>query len=142
MGEAVTPGLQAVFSLRLRQGDPILVGSVATGGVRRLIPVIGGTLQAQDWRAEIIPASSSELQLERPDGVIVTEYSCLLGSEAGEVLRLTASGYVTAAPNYEGTRMTLMFETQESAALAWLSTRVFVAERPAGAEVFDIALVT
>ena len=141
MEEGPEPGLQLRFSLLVETGTPVVVGALATGGVRRHVPVIAGHLECAEFWAQIIPGHGGEIWLERGDGVTVIEVHYLLRTAAGQVARVLGSGYATKAPHYPGTRITLIFEVEESGALSWLAERVFVAQRAAAAQVFDVAMV-
>jgi hypothetical protein len=141
MERAPEPGLQQRFTLDLTLGTPTTVGGLATGGLRRIVPVFGGRIEGEGLRGRILPGQGGEVHLERRAGTTVIEATYLFEEEGGSVVRLVGQGYTTSAPYFAGTRMTLMFETEAAGPLAWLATRVFLAERPTGSRRFDIAMV-
>ncbi len=141
MDEGPVPRLQPRFSLRLVCGEAAIVGPMATGGGRCLVPVMGGVLEGEGLRAEVLPGHGGETWLDRIGGVAVVDAVYLLRTAGGDIARLIGSGYGTVEPHYAGTRMTCLFETSETGPLAPLAERVFVAQRPAGSDTFEIAIV-
>jgi hypothetical protein len=135
------PGLRTCFTLSLSLGAGVVVGALSTGGVRRIRPALGGHLEGEGLSARLLPGYSAEVRLERASGTAVIEATYVLQHEDGSVVRLNGQGYATTAPYYPGTRMTVMFEVEAFSALAWLGTRVFLAQRPEGTDSFEIALV-
>ena len=65
----------------------------------------------------------------------------MLVMNQGSPIRALGSGYITEAPDLEGKRLTIQFEVDEASPHAWLSTRAFLAERPAGSSTLRIAQV-
>jgi Protein of unknown function (DUF3237) len=139
--DAPEPGLQQRFTLHLLLGAAATVGELSTGGVRRILPVLGGSIQGQCLNGKILPALSGEVHLARASGTTVIEAKYVFEDGSGSVVRLVGQGYATSTPDFAGTRMTMMFETDGTGALAWLATRVFLAERPQGSDRFAVAMV-
>lgn len=127
---APVPGLAARFVVRADAGPAIAIGRLATGGTRRHLPVAGGTFAGDGIDGTVV--GGSETALHRPDGVIVIEAVYLVHTADGAALRLIGTGYQTDDAGFAGTRMTIVFETDEDGPQAWLTTRAFVGERRSG----------
>jgi hypothetical protein len=133
------PALEPAFTLSAVLGEATVIGRLATGGVREYRAVCGGRFTGPGAEGDLL--TGGETWLRRSDGVSVVEAVYLVRTEHGSVLRLIGTGYDVDADGFAGTRMTIVVEVDEEGEFGWLSTRAFVAERPAGSDVFVIALV-
>jgi hypothetical protein len=131
------PQLVRFADLSVQVGAPIEVGAVGHG-VRRLIPILGGTCTARDWSARVLPGGAdfqlivnermarleARYVLETDAGDRVYVHNDALRSAAPEVMaRLVRGEPVTPADVYF--RCVPRFETS-APALAWIMERVFL----------------
>jgi hypothetical protein len=133
------PALEEVLVVALELGPPLTIGRLATGGVRAIQPVVGGIVE--DGSGIGIVAGGLETRLKRKDGVTAIEANYLLVMHDGTPIRAHGTGYFTQDENFEGTRMSVVFEVDEGSAHAWLATRAFIGERPAGTSALRIAKI-
>lgn len=117
------PGLVLCFEIALKRGAPIDVGETGTGGVRRYVPIEGGTIGGPGLSGRVV--SGGETLLVRADGVTSIEATYYVENADGWAACGLAKGYRTAA---EGTRMTLLFEASQGGPLAHLAMTAFAAE--------------
>jgi hypothetical protein len=136
---APTPALADAFVLTVTPAETMVVGTLATGGVREHRPAAGGEFAGRGIAGNIL--SGGETLLRRPDGVAVLEANYLIAAEEGEIIRLVGTGYATGDGSFVGTRMTIMFEVDEQGRHAALSTRAYVGERSSGSDALRIAEV-
>lgn len=87
---ASEPGLELLYRSVVTLGDVIEVGETPRG-VRRIIPITGGTFEGPDMRGEILPMGW-DWQLDRSDGCtdIVADY--FLRTDDGVVINVVNTG--------------------------------------------------
>lgn len=134
-----TPALEDALLLSLELGPTLTLGRLATGGVRTMQGVVGGTVEGSAGIG--IVAGGRETHLARADGVTQIDANYLLVMNEGTPIRILGTGYVTQGNGFSGTRMIFSFEVDEASAHAWLATRTFIGERPAGTSAFQIAQI-
>jgi len=134
-----TPALEDALVLYLEFGPPLTLGRLATGGVRSLMTVVGGSVDGSAGSGII--AGGRETRLTRADGVTVIDAIYLLVMLDGAAVRLFGTGYLTETPEFAGTRMSISFEVDESSPRAWLATQCFLGERATGTAVLNVAKV-
>jgi hypothetical protein len=131
------PGLQRLADLSVEVGAPIEVGRVAQG-VRRLIPITGGTCVARDWTARVLPGGA-DFQLLVNDRVAQLEARYVLETDAGDRIYVENRALRSAEPDVMARlvrgeavdpalvyfRCAPRFEVA-APALAWLAERVFI----------------
>ena len=131
------PRLERFADLSVQVGAPIEVG--ATGqGMRRVIPIVGGTCTARDWTARVL-AGGADFQLVVSDRMARLEARYVLETDAGDRIYVMNDAVRTAAPEVMARlvrgesvepadvyfRCAPRFEAS-APALAWLMERVFV----------------
>ena len=131
------PALDRVADLEVEVGVPIEVGAVA-GGVRRVIPIVGGTCEGRGFRARVLPGGA-DFQLITSATVARLEARYVLETDAGDRIYVLNDALRTAAPAVMARlvrgepvdpaevyfRCVPRFECA-APALAWLGERVFV----------------
>ncbi|MES2631372.1 MAG: DUF3237 family protein [Pseudomonadota bacterium] len=134
----VPPRLEFFASAEIQVGPPLEFGPVG-GGVRRMIPIIGGTVSAQDWKGIVLPGGmdyqfvvdgrrahlEARYTIETDAGDLI--YVCNRAVRAGppEALsRLQRGDPVAPGEVYSCGSPT--FETS-SASLGWIADRIFIA---------------
>ena len=131
------PQLARFADLSVQVGAPIEVGAVGHG-VRRLIPILGGTCTARDWSARVLPGGA-DFQLIVNERMARLEARYVLETDAGDRIYVHNDALRTAAPEVMARlvrgepvapadvyfRCVPRFETS-APALAWIMERVFL----------------
>ena len=131
------PGLARFADLNVQVGTPIDVGDTGRG-VRRLIPILGGTCVARDWTARVL-GGGADFQLLVNARMARLEARYVLETDAGDRIYVQNDAVRTAAPEVMARlvrgepvdpaevyfRCVPRFETS-APALAWLMERVFL----------------
>ncbi len=131
------PGLQPFADLSVEVGVPIEIGAVAAG-MRRIVPILGGTCVARDWTARVLPGGA-DFQLITSATMARLEARYVLETEAGERIYVHNDAVRTAAPEVMARlvrgepvepqqvyfRCVPRFETA-APALAWIGERIFL----------------
>ena len=120
--QADTPGLELLYTSHVTLGETIVVGQTARG-LRRIIPITGGTFEGPNMRGEILPMGW-DWQLVRADGCteIVADY--FLRTDDGVVINVVNSG-VLCPPDADGNRIARTSPVFEAplGKYEWLSQR-------------------
>lgn len=90
------PVLTFAFELRAVVGVPQEIGDVR-GGRRRIVPILGGTVEGAGWRGRIMPGGA-DWQLIQPDGFSELDTRYTIETEAGSVIYVQNAGIRHAAP--------------------------------------------
>ena len=131
------PALERFADLEVEVGPPIEVGAVA-GGLRRVIPILGGSCEGRGFRARVLPGGA-DFQLVTSPTVARLEARYVLETNAGERIYVHNDALRTAPPEVMARlvrgepvdpaevyfRCVPRFETA-APALAWIGERVFV----------------
>jgi len=131
------PALAPFADLTVQVGAPIEVGAVGHG-VRRVIPILGGTCVGRDWSARVL-AGGADFQLIVNERMARLEARYVLETDAGDRVYVQNDALRTAAPEVMARlirgepvdpgdvyfRCAPRFETA-SPALAWIMERAFL----------------
>ena len=131
------PTLERFADLEVEVGAPIEVGAVA-GGLRRLIPIVGGRCRARDFNARVLPGGA-DFQLVTSATTARLEARYVLETDAGDRIYVVNDAIRTApaavmAPLVRGEpvdprdvyfRCVPRFETA-APTLSWIAERVFI----------------
>jgi hypothetical protein len=90
------PGLVFAFELRAVVGAPVEIGQVPHGR-RRIVPILGGTVQGPMLRAKVVPGGA-DWQLIQPDGFSELDTRYTLETDRGELVYVQNAGIRHAAP--------------------------------------------
>jgi hypothetical protein len=98
--QAPEPELELLYRSVVKLGEVIQVGETGRG-VRRIIPIVGGTFEGPNMRGEILPMGW-DWQLERKDGCteIIADY--FLKTDDGVIINVVNSGAL-CRPSADGT---------------------------------------
>ena len=90
--QAPEPELELLYRSVVKLGEVIQVGETGRG-VRRIIPIVGGTFEGPNMRGEILPMGW-DWQLERKDGCteIIADY--FLKTDDGAVINVVNTGEI------------------------------------------------
>jgi hypothetical protein len=131
------PGLAPFADLSVQVAAPIEVGETGRG-LRRVIPILGGTCVARDWRARVLEGGA-DFQLVVDTRVARLEARYVLETDAGDRIYVHNDAVRTAPPEVTARllrgepvdpadvyfRCAPRFETS-APALAWMMERVFL----------------
>ncbi len=146
---ALTTRLVCRYEARL--GEPMVIGDVP-GGLRRVVPILGGHVEGPALRGEILPGGA-DWQIIAPDGSAAIEARYTIRADDGglilvhsrgmrngpaEVLARVAAGEAVDPSEYYF-RTVVTLETG-SATYEWVNRRLFIAlaARLASAVVVDL----
>ncbi|MDM0041976.1 DUF3237 domain-containing protein [Variovorax sp. J22G21] len=131
------PTLEHFADLQVEVGTPQVLGS-GPGGLRRVVPIHGGSASGHGWRARVLPGGS-DFQLIVSDTLSILDARYGLETEAGELIYVqnhavrAAPAEVMASllrgepvdPSQIYFRCSPRFETA-APALRWINERLFV----------------
>ncbi len=137
--ELPQPRLQHVYRLDAELEPPVDLGLTPLGQ-RRVIAYAGGRAEGDGFEGTLLPGSSADWQIVRPDGSAVADIRYTLQTADGAYLYVQAAGIRHGAPDVlerlaqgedvapaEYTfRTTVRVETS-NASLAWMNNSVFIA---------------
>lgn len=86
----VKPELEFVFSVRAALGELTVIGPTPEG-VRRMIPITGGTVSGPKLEGEVLNAGA-DWQFVRSDGTTIAEATYLLKSRDGVLIQVRNRG--------------------------------------------------
>ena len=131
------------FEARVSVETPLVVGQ-SSRGVRRIVPITGGTFEGPNIRGRVIPGGA-DCQYVRPDGVLAVEARYTLETSDEVLIMVTNRGIRRASPEVMARlgrgepvdpseyyfRTTPEFEAPIGSNYEWLNQSVFigVAER-------------
>jgi hypothetical protein len=84
------PKLEPAFDLHLQLGKPSDVGQTTSAGLRRVVPVAGGTLEGPNLKGKIMPGA--DYQIIRPDGFTEIDAHYVVQMENGDLLYVVNRG--------------------------------------------------
>lgn len=141
--------LRFAFEANVSVATPLVVGP-ATIGLRRIVPITGGTVSGPKFTGRVVPGGA-DWQVVRPDGVLQIEAKYTLESNDGVLVMVTNRGmrHGPAAvierlargepvdPSQYYFRTSAEFEAPTESKYAWMNRAIFigVAERKAAAAV-------
>jgi hypothetical protein len=140
-------GSRFAFEARVSVATPLVVGE-ATVGLRRIVPITGGTVTGPRFTGRVVPGGA-DWQVVRPDGVLQIEAKYTLESNDGVLVMVTNRGMrhgppavieklargEPVEPSEYYFRTSAEFEAPTAGKYAWMNRAVFigVAERSANA---------
>ncbi len=146
---AESVGSRFAFEANVSVATPLVVGP-ATLGLRRIVPITGGTVSGPRFNGRVVPGGA-DWQFVRPDGVLQIEAKYTLESSDGVLVMVTNRGMrhgppavleriargEPVAPSDYYFRTSADFEAPSESKYAWMNRAIFigVAERKASAAV-------
>ncbi|MFS0576278.1 DUF3237 domain-containing protein [Sporosarcina sp. 179-K 3D1 HS] len=85
------------FQVKITVGTPIEIGHTGAG-IRRVIPITGGTVEDLDVRGEVLPGGA-DYQLIRNDGVTEVVAHYVIRMDDGELIYVVNKGYRHGPPD-------------------------------------------
>jgi hypothetical protein len=118
------PEIELVMTLRVEIGPVLEVGEVGAG-LRRVIPITGGSFEGPAIRGEVVPGGA-DWNLTRPDGVAEVWARYTLRADDGVLVGVTNAGLIVPQPDGSlYARTTPQFEVVGER-YAWLRRSMFV----------------
>jgi hypothetical protein len=91
------PLLEFVFEARVKVAPPIEMGETPRGR-QRMIPILGGTVEGPNFRAEVL-AGGADWQILRPDGAAELTAHYVIRAEDGTLIAVINRGLRHAPPD-------------------------------------------
>lgn len=137
MNAPLPPNLKFFASLSVHVATPLEFGDVG-GGVRRMIPITGGTVTGNGWAGKVLSGGmdyqfivegrrahlEARYTLQTDDGDLIYVCNRAVRSGPPEALQRLLKG-APVAPGEVYSRSTPMFETS-SVTLGWIADRIFI----------------
>jgi Protein of unknown function (DUF3237) len=137
-GPGAAPGLRFVFEARVSVDPPQVVGP-SPYGLRRIVPITGGTVSGPSFQGRVVPGGA-DWQFVRPDGVLSVEAKYTLASKEGVLVMVTNRGMrhgppevierlskgESVDPSLYYFRTAAEFEAPVGSKYEWLSRAVFI----------------
>ncbi len=132
-----TPGLEFFADLSVQVDRPQEVGQVP-GGLRRMVPILGGEVVGQGWRGKVLPGGA-DFQMILDQTVAHLDARYIIETDGGDRIFVQNRAVRAAPPEVTARllrgepvdasqvyfRCSPSFETT-SQALAWIHERIFV----------------
>lgn len=114
------------FELRVDLSAPLTIGP-SKSGLRRLIPICGGTFEGPDLQGEVVPGGA-DWQLTRADGVLEIDARYTIRASDGALIHVRNRGMVVFPPAVEKpyVRTVPEFEAPLDGPHAWLNRTLFL----------------
>ena len=118
------PEFELVVTLHVTVAPALQIGEVGPG-IRRVIPITGGSFEGPELRGDVLPGGA-DWNLTRPDGVAEVWARYTLRTDDGILIGVTNAGLVVPQP--DGSRYARTVPQFEVAGqrYAWLRDRIFV----------------
>lgn len=149
------PRLTHVYRLEATLAQPLDLGETAQG-LRRIVPLTGGTFTGLEINGRLLPGASADWQIVLPDGTALGDIRYTLQTDGGDLLYVQSRGVrhgrtevlarLAHGDDVDASEYTFRTATQiETAApdLDWLNKGVFisVAGRQARGVIYETYLV-
>ena len=92
------PGLEFAFEVRAEVADPIVVGELPTGQTRRIIDILGGTVEGPNIEGRIIRGGADWQLIRNSDGFTDVDARYAIETDAGDIVYVTNIGIRHAPP--------------------------------------------
>lgn len=96
--EVAAPELEFAFEVRAEVADPIVVGELPTGQTRRIIDIIGGTVDGPRLKGRVLRGGADWQLIRRDDGFTDVDARYALETEDGAIVYVTNVGIRHAPP--------------------------------------------
>jgi len=96
--EVQPPGLEFAFEVRAEVADPIVVGELPTGQTRRIIDILGGSVEGPGIKGRLIRGGADWQLIRRSDGFTDIDARYAIETDAGDIVYVTNVGIRHASP--------------------------------------------
>ena len=119
-----TPTLELVMTLHVELAPPLEIGDIGAG-IRRVIPITGGTVEGVTMRGQVLPGGA-DWNLARHDGTSELWARYTLQTDDGVLIGILNTGIAIPQPDGSvSVQTTPQFEVA-SERYAWLRRSIFV----------------
>jgi uncharacterized protein DUF3237 len=119
-----TPTLELVMTLHVELAPPLEIGDIGTG-IRRVIPITGGTFEGATIRGRVLPGGA-DWNLARHDGTAELWARYTLQTDDGVLIGILNTGIAVPQPDGSvSVQTTPQFEVAGER-YAWLRRSIFV----------------
>jgi len=87
----IKPQLEFVFEVQARLGAPLIIGETHEG-LRRIIPILGGSFEGPDIDGVIVAEGAADWQFARSDGVTQADATYALRTHDGVLIQVQNHG--------------------------------------------------
>jgi len=94
----VPPVLEFAFEVRAQVADPITVGELPTGQTRRIIDILGGTVEGPGIKGALLPGGADWQLIRGSDGFTDIDARYAFETDAGEIVYVSNVGIRHAPP--------------------------------------------
>jgi len=133
------PGLEFAFEVQVQVADPVVVADLPSGQTRRIIDILGGTVDGPEIQGEVLPGGADWQLIRQSDGFTDIDARYTIRTDDGHLIYVSNIGIRHASPEVmqrlnagEEVDQSLIyfraipkFET-EAPGLGWLMKHVFV----------------
>ncbi len=133
------PELEFAFEIQVQVADPVVVADLPSGQRRRIIDILGGTVEGPEIRGEVLPGGADWQLIRQSDGFTDIDARYTIRTDDGHLIYVSNIGIRHAPPQVmsrlnagEEVDQSLIyfraiptFET-EAPGLDWLMRHVFV----------------
>ena len=133
------PGLEFAFEVQVQVADPVVVADLPSGQTRRIIDILGGTVDGPEIQGEVVPGGADWQLIRQSDGFTDIDARYTIRTDDGHLIYVSNIGIRHASPEVmqrlnagEEVDQSLIyfraipkFET-EAPGLDWLMKHVFV----------------
>ena len=133
------PGLEFAFEVQVQVADPVVVADLPSGQTRRIIDILGGTVDGPEIQGEVVPGGADWQLIRQSDGFTDIDARYTIKTDDGHLIYVSNIGIRHASPEVmqrlnagEEVDQSLIyfraipkFET-EAPGLDWLMKHVFV----------------
>jgi hypothetical protein len=92
------PGLEFAFEVRAQVADPLVVGELPNG-TRRIIDILGGTVEGPGISGVIRPGGADWQMIRREDGFTDVDARYTIETDSGSIIYVTNIGIRHAPPD-------------------------------------------
>lgn len=92
------PGLEFAFEVRAQVADPLVVGELPNG-TRRIVDILGGTVEGPGISGTIRPGGADWQMIRREDGFTDVDARYTIETDSGSIIYVTNIGIRHAPPD-------------------------------------------
>lgn len=92
------PGLEFAFEVRAEVADPLVVGELPSG-TRRIIDIIGGTVEGPNISGTVLPGGADWQMIRREDGFTDVDARYTIETDTGSIIYVQNIGIRHAPPD-------------------------------------------
>lgn len=93
------PELEFAFEVRAQVADPVTVGELPTGQTRRIIDILGGTVEGPAIKGTLLPGGADWQLIRTGDGFTEIDARYAFKTDAGDIVYVSNVGIRHAPPD-------------------------------------------